>query len=250
MKAIFDGIKGGILSTFQLQGSRLWRQLAQCQEAVEHALAYTALYNSPNQVILGEPLDQTTMWKVAFASAMMTTPFIALFGWTWFYLSALMGHFTIMNYIFSVTLRIIRLWKERGFGWWLLGGLWAATYNLLLLPTAVVKNIMVFNREKAERALPTQATGGPVPGTTSNVVQPLQGGTGSSHDETKKPRNNGTYKATDSPYSSANRQLGQAQETLPRQQEEAVHKLEHVHRFYKSPLNKPPEFERPSAPDG
>jgi hypothetical protein len=53
MKAIFDGIKGGILSTSQLQGSRLWRQLAQCQEAVTHALAYTALYNSPNQGILG-----------------------------------------------------------------------------------------------------------------------------------------------------------------------------------------------------
>jgi hypothetical protein len=38
------------------------------------------------------------MEKVAFASAMMTTPFFALFGWTWFYLSALMGLFTIMNY--------------------------------------------------------------------------------------------------------------------------------------------------------
>jgi hypothetical protein len=137
MKAIFDGIKGGILSTLKLQGSRLWRQLAQCQEAVAHALVYTALYNSPNQVILGEPLDQTTMRKVAFASAMMTTPFFALFGWTWFYLSALMGLFTIMNYIFSGTLRIIGLWKDRGFGWWLLGGLWAAMYNLLL-PTDVV----------------------------------------------------------------------------------------------------------------
>jgi hypothetical protein len=103
----------------------------------------------------GEPLDRTTMEKVAFASAMMTTPFFALFGWTWFYLSALMGLFSIMNYIFSVTLRIIGLWKERRFGWWLLGGLWAAIYNLLLLPTKVVKNIMVFNREQAERALPT-----------------------------------------------------------------------------------------------
>jgi hypothetical protein len=131
MKAIFDGIKGEILSTSQLQGNRLCRQLAQCQEVVAHALAYTALYNSLNQEILGEPLDRTTMEKVAFASAMMTTTFFALFGWTWFYLSALMGLFTIMNYIFSVTLRIIRLWKERGFG--LLGGLWAATYNLLLL---------------------------------------------------------------------------------------------------------------------
>jgi hypothetical protein len=117
MKAIFNGIKGGILSTSLLQGSRLWRQLAQCQEAVAHALAYTALYNSPNQGILGKPLDQTTMEKVAFVSAMMTTLFFVLFGWTWFYLSALMGLFTIMNYIFSVTLRIIGLWKERGFGW-------------------------------------------------------------------------------------------------------------------------------------
>jgi hypothetical protein len=121
------------------------------------------------------------MRKVAFASAMMTTPFFALFGWTWFYRSAIMGLFTIMNYIFSVTLRMIGLWKERGFAWWVLGGLWAATYNLLLLPTTVVKNIMVFNREQAERALPT-LTNGSVPGTTDNVVHPLQGGTGSSLD--------------------------------------------------------------------
>jgi hypothetical protein len=42
MRAIFDGIKGGILTVTQLQGNRLWRQLAQCQEAV-YALAYTAL---------------------------------------------------------------------------------------------------------------------------------------------------------------------------------------------------------------
>jgi hypothetical protein len=249
MKTIFDGIKGGILSTSQLQGSRLWRQLAQCQEAVAHALAYTALYNSLNQVILGEPLDQTTMKKVAFASAMMTTLFYALFGWMWFYLSVLMGLFTIMNYIFSVTLRIIRLWKERAFRWWLLSGLWAATYNLLLLPTTVVKNIMVFNREQAERALPT-LTSGPVPGMTSNVVQPLQGGTGSSFDGTKKPSNNGTYEAADSPYSSATGQLGQAQDTLTRQQKEAAQKLDNVHRYYEGMINKLPESERPSAPDG
>jgi hypothetical protein len=86
-----------------------------------------------------------------------------------------------------------------------------------------------------------------VTGTTSNVVQPLQGGTGSSLDEAKKPSKDGTY--ADSPYSSANRQLGQAQETLARQQEEAGHKLENVHCFYEGLLNKPPELERPSAPD-
>jgi hypothetical protein len=250
MKSIFDGIKGGILTATQLQVSQLWRQLAQCQEAVAHALAYTALYNSPNQVTLGKPLDQTTMQKVTYVSAMMTTPFFALFGWTWFYLSALMGLFTITNYIFSVTLRMIGLWKERGFGWWLLGGLWAATYNLLLLPTTVVKNIMLFNREQAEKALPTQATVGLELGTTSNVVQPLQGGTGSNLNKTKKPNVGGTYKADDSPYSSANRQLGQAQKTLARQQEEAAHKLENVLRYYKGLLNKPPEIGQPSAPDG
>jgi hypothetical protein len=49
------------------------------------------------------------MQKVAYVSAMMTTPLFALFSWTWFYLSALIGLFTIMNYIFSVTLRMIGL---------------------------------------------------------------------------------------------------------------------------------------------
>jgi hypothetical protein len=200
MRAIFDGIEGGILTATQLQGSRLWRQLAQYQEAVANALAYTALYNSPNQLTFGKPLDQTTMEKVAYVSAMMTAPFFALFGWTWFYLSALMGIFSITNYIFSVTLRMIGLWKERGFGWWLLGGLLAATYNLLLLPTTVVKNIMVFNMEQAEKALPMQAMVGQELGTASNMVQPLQGGTGSNIDETKRPNKEGTYKAADSPY--------------------------------------------------
>jgi hypothetical protein len=56
------------------------------------------------------------MEKVAYVSAMITTPFFALFGWMWFYLSALMGLFTKTNYIFSVTLRMIGLRKERGFG--------------------------------------------------------------------------------------------------------------------------------------
>jgi hypothetical protein len=60
----------------------------------------------------------------------------------------------------SVTLRMIGLWTERGFGWWLLGSLWAATYNLLLLPTTVGKNIMVFNKEQAEKPLPTKAIDG------------------------------------------------------------------------------------------
>jgi hypothetical protein len=114
----------------------------------------------------------------------------------------------------------------------------------------VVKKIMVFNREQAEKALPTLATVGPALGPPSNVVQPLQRGTGSSLDKTKKPNEGGTYKADDSPYSSANCQLGQAQKTLARQQEEAAHKLENVHRYYEGLLNKPPEIEQHSAPDG
>ncbi len=103
-----------------------------------------------------------------------------VFGWTWFYLSAMMGLFTILNYVFSVTLRIIGLWKERGFGWWLLGGLWAAAYNLLLLPTTVVKNIMTFNREQAEKALPMTivTTGSASPKNDAGAL-PSLGGAGS-----------------------------------------------------------------------
>jgi hypothetical protein len=188
------------------------------------------------------------MEKVAYVSAIITTLFFALFWWICFYLSALMGIFTITNYIFSVTLRMIGLWKETGFGWWLLGGLWAATYNLLLLPTTVVKNIMVFNREQAEKALPMQATVGLELGTTSNVVQPLQEGTGSNLEETKKPNEGGTYKAVDSHYHSVDRQLGEAK-TLTWQQEEAAYKLAGVHRYYKGLLAQQ-ETEQPSAPDG
>jgi hypothetical protein len=218
--------------------------LAQCQEAVAHALAYTALYNFPNQETLGEPLDQSTMRKVAFASAMMTTPFFAIFGWTLFYLSAMMGLFTILNYVFSVTLRIVGLWKERGFGWWLLGGLWAAAYNLLLLPTTVVKNIMTFNREQAERALPTTmmtTTGSASPRTDAEVLS-LQGGVGSGPEGTKMLDED--VKAS-SPYDLAKRQLREARAKLVTQSVEA-----RVHQYYERKLElAEDESDRPSAPD-
>ena len=239
MKTIFEGIKGGILRNSQLQGSRLWRQLAQCKEAVAHALAYTALYNSPSQEILGEPLDQSTMRKVAFASAMMTTPFFAVFGWTWFYLSALMGLFTILNYVFSVTLRIIGLWKERGFGWWLLGGLWAAAYNLLLLPTTVVKNIMTFNREQAEKALPMTivTTGSASPKNDAGAL-PSLGGAGSDAEGNVE---------TSSPYDLVNSQLSEARAKLVAHSIEANEKLVRVHQYYERKLELGLS---PSAPEG
>jgi hypothetical protein len=70
-----------------------------------------------------------------------------------------------------------------------------------------------------------KAMDGPKLGTTSNVVQPLQGGTESNLDETKQPSKGGTYKAVDSPYHSVNHQLGEAKKILARQQEEAAYKL-------------------------
>jgi hypothetical protein len=94
---------------------------------------------------------------------------------------------------------------------------------------------------------------GSVPGTTDNVVHPLQGGTEPNLDETKKPCGAVTYKVqgtTDSPYSSAALLLGQAQETLAQQQKEAAEKLENVHRYYEGRMQQPQDSERPSAPDG
>jgi hypothetical protein len=109
---------------------------------------------------------------------------------------------------------------------------------VLLLPTTVVKNIMVFNREQAERALTTLMNGS-APGTTYNVVYPLQGGTGSNLNGTKTPNDAVTYGAADSPYSSAAHLLGQARETLALQQREEAEKLDNVHRYYEGRMKQP-----------
>jgi hypothetical protein len=157
-----------------------------------------------------------------------------------------MGLFTILNYVFSVTLRIVGLWKERGFRWWLLGGFWAAAYNLLLLPTTVVKNIMIFNREQAERALPTSMTGYAFSKTDTGVL-PLQGGAGSGPEGTRTTDDD---TVASSPYSSANRQLKLAREMLVAQGREAAEKLENVHTYYEKKLQQAsPSTDRPSAPD-
>jgi hypothetical protein len=142
-----------------------------------------------------------------------------------------------------MTLRIVGLWKERGFGWWLLGGLWAAAYNLLLLPTTMVKNIMIFNREQA---LPTSMTGSAFSKTDTGVL-PLQGGAGSGPEVTRTPDEDAE---ASSPYSSANRQLKQARKMLAAKAREAAEKLERVHTHYEKKLQQAStSTDRPSAPD-
>jgi hypothetical protein len=108
-----------------------------------------------------------------------------------------------------------------------------------------VKNIMVFNRAQAERALPT-STNGSAPGKTDNKVRPLQGGTGSNLDGTRTPDEAAT---ADSPYSSSAHQLVQAQEMLALQQREAAERLDNVHSYYERKMQPPPGPEHPSAPD-
>jgi hypothetical protein len=174
------------------------------------------------------------MQQVAYVSAMLTTPFFAVFGWAWFYVSATFGIFMMANYILSMVLRMFGLWRERGLGWWLIGGLWAATYNLLLLPTTVVKKVISFNREQAERALLTRAMDGPACGADSSQTQRLPGGsTEFRPNAARRPSFCKTYKASDSLYHSANRQIDKARATLTRQQEAAAHKLDGVHHHYK-----------------
>jgi hypothetical protein len=118
--------------------------------------------------------------------------------------------------------------------------------GILLLPTTVVKNIMIFNREQAERALPTSTTGSAFSKTDTGVL-PLQGGAGSGPEGTRTPDEDA---AANAPYSSANRQLKQAREMLVAQGREAAEKLENVHTYYKKKLQQAsPSTDRPSAPD-
>jgi hypothetical protein len=130
-----------------------------------------------------------------------------------------------------------------------LGSLWAATFNLLVLPTTVMKNIMGFHKEQAVKALPIKATDGQEFGAISSLVQSLKGETIESKlDATRRPSSGETYKASDSPYHSVNHQLYEALKTLTQQQEAAAHQLAAVHRHYDG-LRAQYETKQPSAPD-
>jgi hypothetical protein len=177
------------------------------------------------------------MQQVAYVSAMMTTPLFALFRWMWLYLSATFGIFTMTNYVLSLMLKMFGLWRERGFGWWLIGSLLAATNNHLLLPTTVMKKVMGFNQEQAERALPTRVTDGPACGADCSQTQcPPEQTTKLRRNTTRRPSSEETYRASDSPYHSVNRQLDEARAKLTRQQEAAAHRLAGVHCHYKGLL--------------
>jgi hypothetical protein len=113
----------------------------------------------------------------------------------------------------------------------------------------VVKNIMAFNREQAERVLPTSTTGSASLRTDIEVLS-LQGGAGSDPEGTKTPDED---VEASSPYASAQRQLKQARAMLVTQSREAAEKLERVHLHYEQRLQQtkdaPTPPDRPSAPD-
>jgi hypothetical protein len=126
------------------------------------------------------------------------------------------------------------------------GGLWAAAYNLLLLPTTVVKNIMTFNREQAKRAILTTT-----PGSASSrrdvKVLPLQGGAGSGPEGTETSDED---VEASSPYDLAKRQLKEARTKLATQTREANKTLVQVHQHYERKLELMENAsDRPSAPD-
>jgi hypothetical protein len=108
----------------------------------------------------------------------------------------------------------------------------------------VVKNIMIFNREQAERALPTTTTttGSASPRNDAEVL-PLQGGAGSDPEGTKMLDEDAE---ASSPYDLAKRQLREAQAKLVAQSIEANEKLVRVHQYYEHKLEM---SDRPSAPD-
>jgi hypothetical protein len=113
----------------------------------------------------------------------------------------------------------------------------------------VVKNIMTFNWEQAERALPTTmttTTGSASPRNEAEVL-PLQGGAGSGPEGTKMLDED---VEASSPYDLAKRQLSEARAKLVNQSFEANEKLVRVHQYYKRKLELAGnESDRPSAPD-
>jgi hypothetical protein len=67
-------------------------------------------------------------------------------------------------------------------------------------------------------------------------------------DVTRRPSSGETFKASDSPYHSVNRQLDKALKTLTRQQEASAHQLAGVHRHYEGLLTQY-ETKQPSTPN-
>jgi hypothetical protein len=108
-----------------------------------------------------------------------------------------------------------------------------------------VKNIMVFNRAQAERALPTSTTGSAIMKMDEEVL-PLQGVAGSDPNVTRTPDGDA---AANSPYSSAAHQLVQAREMLALQRRLAAETLDNVHGYYERRMQALPSSERPLAPD-
>jgi hypothetical protein len=113
----------------------------------------------------------------------------------------------------------------------------------------VVKNIMTFNREQAERALPTTTTATTTTGSASSKtdfeVLPLQGGAGpegiNMPDEDVE---------ASSPYDLAKRHLKEARPKLITQSIEANETLVRVHQHYERKLQLVEDAsDRPSAPD-
>jgi hypothetical protein len=213
----------------------------QCQEAVAHALAYTALYNSPNQEILGDYHE-----KGCFRFGHDDDP-------------------VLRNLQLDVVL------PERHDG---------ALHNPQLRLQRDPEDNRVVEREGIRMVATRRPLGGriqspPPPYNSGEEHHDLQQRASREsspnvddwiclfEDRHRSPsttrrsqlRPEGTRTpdedaAANAPYSSANRQLKQAQEMLVAQGREAAEKLENVHTYYEKKLQQAStSTDRPSSPD-
>ena len=136
-----EGFGKGIYTQGMLDSEEHFRLNYQARKAVISQMTNAAIINSDDDATrgyLGVPIpgDFETF---AYRVASVTQPIAAMLGKSTFGFLIFCSFIFGLSWAIGVIYRIIAIYRERGFGWWIMGALCISTFQLCLLPARLVK---------------------------------------------------------------------------------------------------------------
>lgn len=132
------GLGAGAFTEDQKAENARYLFAADARGPIESQIAGAAA-DGRNDGHLGSPLQWAEVDKLKYEIKLEVIPFFSTIGNAWTIIMGLWISFLVVKATMGCGLRILILYKERGFGIWLLAALWASIFVILRVPLNMMK---------------------------------------------------------------------------------------------------------------
>ena len=161
------GLSGGIYSDAQREQHRLFQIAQNAREAVMAKVTNAAI-DGDRQGALGLPIAVSDMEELSREVSAYIFPFFFHLGETWTYFMGICVFLGLLKMVFGFLIRGYIIYRERGFGLWILAAFWHTAFLVVRLPVETVMRAANFLMQEQDFRIPGEPRN-PVPAIPGDV---------------------------------------------------------------------------------